>query len=332
MTTIALLFYFLSVLQATQPDFIGSDLQHLGAASDLRRDITGVDGPAWVGYAVPAAAGAHKACNGVFDLDRGGGHASGDDDVGANVELYVFSRIVGGEITEVRSVASGCRIRAGVSPVFWLSSVSSEDSLRFLDGVARRQPAADIAESAVHAIAWHAGSAADERLEAFARGEWPLELREKAVFWMGAARGDEGYRTLAALIDEVSERELREKIVFALHLSDADDATPTLIRVAREHGDSEVREKALFWLAQEAGTQAVAAIADAVRDDPEIDVKKKAVFALSQLPPEEGVPLLVEVAESHPQPEIRKKAFFWLGQSGDPQALALIEKVLLNER
>ena len=85
-------------------------------------------------------------------------------------------------------------------------------------------------------------------------------------------------------------------------------------------------------MAQEAGQQAATAIADAVRDDPEIDVKKKAVFALSQLPPEEGVPLLVEVAASHPQPEIRKKAFFWLGQSGDPQALALIEKVLLNER
>lgn len=327
MTTIALLFYF-SVLQATQPDLIGSDLQHLDAASDLQRDITGVDGPAWVGYAVPAAAGVHKACNGVFDLDRGGGYASGDDDAGANVELYVFSRVVSGEITEVRSVASGCRIRAGSIPVYWLSSVSSEDSLRFLDGIARRQPVADIAESAVHAIAWHAGAAADERLEAFARGDWPLELREKAVFWMGATRGEEGYRTLAALIDDVSERELREKIVFSLHLSDADEATPTLIRVAREDDDSEVREKALFWLAQEAGTQAAAAIAAAVRDDPEIDVKKKAVFALSQLPPEEGVPLLVEVAESHPQPEIRKKAFFWLGQSGDPQALALIEKVL----
>ena len=330
MTMIAL--FLLSAFQVTRPDLIGSELQHLGAASDLQRDIIGVDGPAWVGYAVPAAAGAHRTCSGVFDLERGGGYTSHDDDSDANVELYVFSRVVGGDITEVRSVASGCRIRAGVSPVYWLSSVSSGDSLRFLDGVARRQPASDIAESVVHAIAWHADAAADERLDAFARGEWPLELREKAVFWMGAARGEEGYRTLAALIDEVSERELREKIVFALHLSEAHDATPTLIRVARGDGDSEIREKALFWLAQEAGQQAATAIVGAVRDDPDLDVKKKAVFALSQLPPEEGVPLLVEVAQSHPQPEIRKKAFFWLGQSGDPQALALIEKVLLNER
>jgi len=331
MTMIAL-FLLSVVVQAAQPDLIGSELQHLGAASDLQRDITGVDGPGWVGYAVPVAAGAHKTCSGVFDLDHGGGYASRDDDGDAKVELYIFSRVVGGNVTEVRSVASGCRIRAGAIPVYWLSSVSSEDSLRFLEGVARRQPGADIAESAVHAIAWHAGAAADERLDAFARGEWPLTVREKAVFWMGAARGEEGYRTLAALIDEVSERELRETIVFALHLSDADGATPTLIRVAREDGVSEIREKALFWLAQEAGQQAATAIAGAVRDDPELDVKKKAVFALSQLPPEEGVPLLVEVAQSHPQPEIRKKAFFWLGQSGDPQALALIEKVLLNER
>ncbi len=43
MTMIAL--FLLSVVQATQPDLIGSELQHLGAASDLQRDITGVDGP-----------------------------------------------------------------------------------------------------------------------------------------------------------------------------------------------------------------------------------------------------------------------------------------------
>ena len=46
MTTIAL-FSLWSVLQATQPDLIGTDLQHLGAASDLQRDISGVHGPAW---------------------------------------------------------------------------------------------------------------------------------------------------------------------------------------------------------------------------------------------------------------------------------------------
>ena len=152
MTMIAL--FLLSFLQATEPDLIGSDLQYLGAASDLQRDITGVDGPAWVGYAVPAAARAHKTCSGVFDLEHGGGYTSRDDDRGANVELYVFSRVVGGEITDVRSVASGCRIRAGAISVYWLSAVSSGDSLRFLEGVTRRQPAADIAEKAVHAIAW----------------------------------------------------------------------------------------------------------------------------------------------------------------------------------
>lgn len=245
--------------------------------------------------------------------------------------LYVLYRVDGGAVTEVRSVTSGCRIRAGSLPVYWLSSVSSRDSLRFLDAIARSRPSSDVAESAVHAIAWHADVGADESLEAFAGGDWPIELREKAVFWMGAARGEKGYRVLAALVDDVSEQELREKIVFALHVSDASDATPTLIRIARHDADAEIREKALFWLAQEAGRQAAEAIADAVRHDPELDVKKKAVFALSQLPPDEGVPLLVEIAETHPQPEIRKKAFFWLGQSGDPRALALFEDVLNND-
>jgi hypothetical protein len=301
-------------------------------ASELPRDITNVPGAAWVGYAVPATAGAHNSCNGVFDLERGGGYSSdvGDDD--RDGELYVFSRVVDGELVQIRSVLSGCRIRAGIAPVYWLSSVSTEASLGFLFGLVQRRPESDLAKSAVHAIAWHASTAVDDRLDEIARGDWPLELREKAVFWMGAARGDRGYSSLRELIEDVTEGELREQIVFALHVSRAREATATLIRIARNDADPEIREKALFWLGQEAGAEASAAILGAVRDDPELEVKQKAVFALSQLPADEGVPLLVTVAETHPHPEIRKKAFFWLGQSGDPRALALFERVLRNDR
>ena len=68
---------------------------------------------------------------------------------------------------------------------------------------------------------------------------------------------------------------------------------------------------------------------DAIEDDPDTEVKKKAVFALSQMPKDEGVPKLIEVArEQTGIREVRKQAMFWLGQSGDPRALAFIEKIL----
>jgi hypothetical protein len=127
-----------------------------------------------------------------------------------------------------------------------------------------------------------------------------FEVREKAIFWLGAVRGDEGYRRLSARYASESESRLREQIVFAIHLSKAEGAIPKLVEIARKDRDSDVRERALFWLAQRAGAVAARAIATAAREDPDLEVKKQAVFALSQLPEDEGVPLLVEVADPPP--------------------------------
>jgi HEAT repeat protein len=172
-------------------------------------------------------------------------------------------------------------------------------------------------------------------------GSWPRTpfKRRRSIsipgltisFWLGAARGEEGYRRLAALYPDSRGSELREEIVFAIHLTDAKEAVPKLIEIARRGPDPEVRERALFWLGQRAGAVAARAIAAAAREDPQLEVKKQAVFALSQLPADEGVPLLVEVAETHPHPEVRKQAFFWLGQSEDPRALDFFERVLLRK-
>lgn len=317
----------LALAQMSEPDLDGGELIRLEPTLSLQRAVGVVD-DGWLGYAVSAVAGYHDGCGGVFDLESGGGDRSAERVDGASATLFVFARIIDGGVTRIRTVGSRCRIRAGAVPIHWLASVSEEGSLSFLDDWIGRGAGVEARQDALHAVAVHAGAAADARLLDYASSERPLRIREKAVFWMGAARGDAGYEALAELVDTVRERELREKIVFALHVSDAEDATPTLMRVAREDDDTDVRAKALFWLAQEAGEQAGAAIAGAVRDEPELEVKKKAVFALSQLPPDEGVPRLIEVARSHPHPEIRKKALFWLGQSGDPRALALIENVL----
>ena len=46
----------------------------------MARNVAAVNGPAWVGYAVPVAAGAQRSCRGVFDLEHGGGYASNEND------------------------------------------------------------------------------------------------------------------------------------------------------------------------------------------------------------------------------------------------------------
>jgi HEAT repeat protein len=326
---IAVALYFLSFL-ADRPQIVNGRLEALGAPSSLSRDFQALSRSAreatWVGYSAPGIAGSHFSCGfaDVVHLDGSGRSRGGDHDRPAG-DLVVFYRLRDGRVTEIVPVSSRCRIDAGGNTVRFWDSVTTSESLSLLETL---EPQDEV----LHAIALHADPRADELLDRLAGEGSPHDVRETAVFWLGSARGEEGFRRLAARFDSEKDPELREHVVFAIHLSESPGAIPKLIEIARRDRDADVRERALFWLAQKAGRQAARAIADAVNDDPEVEVKKKAVFALSQLPEDEGVPLLIEVAESHRNPEVRKAAYFWLGQRDDPRAIALFERVLLGRR
>jgi hypothetical protein len=326
------LLLFLVLGAAERPELVAGRLEVLGGVSNVAAAIEALPATAWVGYSVPMVSGSHHFCGSgeVVRLDRGrDSHTSSE--WGPSGDLFVLQRVEAGRVTEIRLLSTGCRIDPGSQTLYWFEPAPPSESLRHLRTLALSSRDEDLAEDAVHAAALHFDSGADDILDELARGALSFEVREKAIFWLGAVRGDEGYRRLSARYASESESRLREQIVFAIHLSKAEGAIPKLVEIARKDGDSEVRERALFWLAQRAGAVAARAIATAAREDPDLEVKKQAVFALSQLPEDEGVPLLVEVAETHPHPEVRKQAFFWLGQSDDPRALDLFEKVLLRK-
>jgi HEAT repeat protein len=315
-----------------RPELVSGKLELLGSAANLETAVAALRDEGWAGYSVPMTSGSHDFCGngGVVRLDAAG-HSHTTSESRASGDLFVLLRLEGGQATEIVVLSAGCRIDARGGTLRWWEPVSPRESLRYLRAVALSTKDEDLAENAVHAAAMHLDAGASELLDELARGAPSKDLREKAIFWLGAARGEEGFRKLAARFEGERDTELREEMVFAMHLSEAEGAIPKLVHVAREDRSSDVREKALFWLGQRAGKVAARAIADAAREDPDREVKKKAVFALSQLPEEEGVPLLVEVAETHPDPEVREQAFFWLGQSGDPRAIDLFEKVLLRK-
>jgi hypothetical protein len=337
-TVVALSFatFGLTFARASErPELVRGHLELRGASADLARDLGALGGtssaPVWAGYAVPMIAGSHHLCGGsVVDLDSDRDHDSWHDRGYAST-LFVLYRVEEGRVMGLRALSPGCRIDAGDRALLWWEPLSPSESLEELESLVSSSDE-DLRDEAVRAIALHAETAADDILDRLASDGPNRDVREKAIFWLGAARLEGGFRKLTALVDREADSELREKIVFALHVSKAEGAVAKLIEIARSDKSSDVRERALFWLAQRAGKEAASAIAEAVQEDPELEVKKKAVFALSQLPPDEGVPLLIEVAEKHPQPEVRKRAFFWLGQSNDPRALALFERVLLGKR
>jgi len=354
-----------AVAAAQEPDVVNARMNAQSATGGMASVFNKVEaaesGPAWVGYAVPITPGNHQMCCGVsygeFSNDGcgrcgledrhgdGGGVSvnSSEKDVKLESAPYflVLYRIAARKVTKVRTISADCELDAGGLPFIWLTDVRPPESVAWLASLVKAdnegasgggdgEDDGHLSAAALAAIALHDDASAEGALETFAAVGQPERRREKAAFWLGAARGRPGYEALRRLVAHDSSDHFREKAVFALYVSKEPEAVDTIINIAHHDPAPHVRGQALFWLAQKAGKRAEATITEAIENDPETDVKKKAVFALSQLPKDEGVPLLIQVARTNHNPAVRKQAMFWLGQSQDPRALAFFEQVLLQ--
>jgi HEAT repeat protein len=229
-------------------------------------------------------------------------------------------------VDKIRFINSGCRVDAGGLPFTWLTGVKEDDSIAWLSSLVKEDNQRHTDET-LAAIAVHGTEKATAALDSFSSSANPLWLREKASFWLGAERGQDGYVALKKLESD-PDPEFRKKVSFDLFVSHDPEAVDDVIHMAKSDQDVSVREQAIFWVGQKAGAKAVAMLKDTVQNDPEVAVKKKAVFALSQLPKDEAVPELLHVAQTNSNPEVRKDAIFWLGQTHDPRALAFFEQIL----
>lgn len=287
-----------------------------GLETEFRSILNSEAGAAWIGYSVPRVAGqegSNCCCrSGKLDLESGG--------------LDVLFRIDAHNVQKIRVANENCEIEAGNLPLYWLTGVRPADSLALLARYVNEGGA--LADGAVAAIALHADPEADRLLQGFTESSRPERMREKAVFWLGAARGAPGYGVLSKLVKADPSDHIREKAIFALSISKEPGAVDAMIEAAKTDQSARVRKQALFWLAQKAANKAAQAIRNAIENDPDTEVKRQAVFALSRLPHGEGVPLLIDVARTNRNREVRKQAVFWLGQSNDPRALDFIEQVL----
>src|SRR5882724_449602 len=343
--------------QIQAPETANTRIDLRSTGPDLRATMKEIlataDSPMWIGYEVAGVPGEHGDCcgdhrdgangrsNGVWHLEKehgsGGESVRSKDDVAleGGKDLWILYRADKRKIERIRMISGRCRLDAGGLRLIWLEDVKSNDSVAFLSEFVqgRENSGTDehrISEQALAAIALHADSVADKALEGFSAPEQPEKLRERASFWMGAARGAAGLAQLEKMERTDTSSDVRAQVSFALYVSTEPGAADEIIRMAREDGSPHVRGQALFWLAQKAGVKAENAITGAITNDPDTEVKKKAVFALSQMPKDEGVPKLIEVAQRNKNLEVRKQAMFWLGQSGDPRALEFFERVLRN--
>lgn len=317
---------------AQKPQIENARLEVKPFTGTMASEIAGLGaGPLWLGYAepiIPGQRGAHEYGSMCWNDGNGDGGRSPDAPVRLEgpTALVVLARVENSRVDQLRVTSPDCRLDAGGLPFYWIDNVPAAASVAWL----KTRPN----DSAILAIALHADASAGAALDEMTAASSPENVREKAAFWLGQARGARGVARLKIMLASDPSEKVREKVVFALSQSHDPGGIPAVIDAARNNKDPRVRGQALFWLAQKAARQdatreaAARTISNAVENDPDRGVKEKAVFALQQMPNGEGVPMLIQVAKNNPDPDVRKRAMFWLGQSKDPRAVEFFEQVL----
>ncbi len=329
MKTAALLLILAATGLAQQPSVENAKLESRAASGPLASQLSQLGaGPSWVAYSEPIIPGQHGdmcSWNRNGNYTDNGRNPSAPMRLEGDTALVVLIRMENGRPGELRVTSPDCRLDAGGLPFYWLTGVSTAESLAWL----KTQAAGTHSDTAIMAISLHQGPAADQTLDDLTAATQPAEVRKRAAFWLGNSRGAHGIATLKRMLAADTDANVRDRVVFALSQSKDPAGIPLVVDAARTDKDPHIRGQALFWLAQKAAAQiSREAIQNAIANDPDSAVRERAVSALSQLPNGEGVPALIDLAKNHRDPAVRKKAMTSLGQSKDPRALDFFAQVL----
>jgi HEAT repeat protein len=291
----------------------------------------------WLAFSIPAQKGTRSPCcwQGKWNSNREVGCSLQEDhqsfgtrsDSPLAEKLIAYARVSNGEVQDMRVVGDQCPVEGAGARVTWIGETDSEASLNWLQDVSRNGKSG-ARDTALYAIALHQSPDATERLVKLAT-ESGNGMSQEAIFWLGDARGDEGFKALITLLDDLPHGDKRQEINFALAQNGTPAAIDRLTEISRSDSDPEQRSNALFWLAEEFPEQAEDILLKALATEQDEEVLEQIVFAISQLPDSMSTPLLLELAQDAQQSKaVRRQALFWLAHSDDEQALAALEALL----
>jgi len=340
---VAVVLSIAAAVPAQQPKVTNAQVSVRNGAN-LQQEIAAVKTPTWIGYSVPLQHPLRTNYDdSVVHLEGNGWHDKtvsepkpGDPAARGNVLL----RVDGGIIQKVRIEEVDREIDGGALPFVWLTDVRPGDSVKSIAAAIDTAAASNAhmsLDSGMVVIALEDAPEALPTLRGFTAVKYPLNVREKAAFWLANERGREGFDTVSRLAKSDKDDAFRAKLVFDLTLvkgAEKKPATDELLDLAKNDAAPKVRSQAQFWLAQMAGRKLegdpriVRTLSESAQNDPSAAIRKSAVFALSRLPAEQAVPQLIQVASTSKDASTRREAIFWLGQSKDPKALEYLEKVV----
>jgi len=241
---------------AEQPHVSNAKLTSRAHSGSLASEWQRVTGPAWIGYAMPAARPGSNSCC-WNDRSRGcnleGGHGNtvignGKDAPSRPVklegspEISVLVRVARGEVQKISVFSADCELDAGGLPFIWLTGVGTGESAAFLEASAHK--------GALVALALQGGKESETSLIRLARESQTGHRRGEALFWLAQRASDKAVGAIDEALQKDPDTDVKKQAVFALSQLPKDEGVPKLIDVARSNRNSAVRKQAFFWLGQ----------------------------------------------------------------------------------
>jgi len=249
--TAAVLLAAVMSLSAQSP-VVNAVVEKRTPSGDFARDVQSVasrPGASWIGYRVPiqrrrdVSIQSYDGCCGRCRL-------------APPTDLVVLARVQQGALAELRSLGVDCDMDAGGMPLVWFDGVNPDASVAWLTTLVTAQSdVRRLAESALSAIAQHAGSAASKALVQFAQ-TGTTQMRGRALTWLAQRAASEAIPAIDAALKD-PELEVKKQAVNAIARFPNQEGVPKLIEVARSHPNTEVRRQAMLRLGDTKDPRAV---------------------------------------------------------------------------
>ena len=329
------------------------------SASSLDREIAAAGSTTaeavWVAWREPMIDGARNMCSFYSDrnypngirgdvLDSGiGGDwhppqlapATGPVQLESGTGLVMLARIVDKRVERLHTVGDDCPIDANGRTVYWLTGLTTAESLRFLEALAHpdyanmtRGGAQSLVSEATSAIGLHRGAEADVVLDRMATAEPDATLRHRAAAILGSSRGAHGFETLRRLLESDKTTDGRRAIVSGLAQTRQPQTADVLLALAKSDPDPQVRSEAVYYVPARGGDRVVPDVVALIQKEPTPNVRQRAVSGLGQMPNDGGLPALIQLARTSTDTTVRKEAVTQIGRSKDPRAVAFLQEII----
>lgn len=330
---IALLLLGGSAAWAQPSALYNAELSENNRINDPAKAVKAVEGQ-WLAFSMPVIEGSRSPCcwsgkwgvTGEFGCSLETSYTSFGSRADSPLvdSVIVYGKIIGGGVQSMRVFGEACPVDGNGEQVTWLGGVKQSKVLDWLEDTAGSQHN----DGALYVLSLHHSDDAAKRLYNLAKNGRKKNSSE-AIFWLGEARGKQGFEWLERLLVELPAGDQRREINFALSQNDTDGAAELLLEIARSDTDREQRGEAMFWLAEGYPQQAGDWLREIIGTEQDEDLLEKAVFAVSQLPGKQGSRMLLDIATDKQAPKgARRQALFWLTQSDDDEAVAALADLL----